>query len=161
MTKINLTDLQAQIDSRQLKESDSPQKNGSATAKHERVMDRLWLRLSEIYGHQLVSQFGETIPESWERLLMGVSPDQLKQGLESLAKRADTWPPNAAEFRQLCLPKTTSPDGTNSSAYLNFDDPKHPQYEYYNAQKRLPDEKAVAKRRLVGNAAIAALKGVL
>jgi hypothetical protein len=54
--------------------------------------------------------------------------------LERLAARESTYPPNAAEFRQLCLPKTISPDGENSAAYLSFDDARHPRN-----LKRLPD----------------------
>ena len=145
----------------QLIESEQPTKSASESAKQERVMDRLWQRLSEIYGYQLVSQFGTTIPESWAKLLTGITPDQIKTGLENLVHRTDNWPPNSIEFRNLCLPKKISPDGTNTAAYLTFDDPKHPQYEHYNAQKRLPDEKATTKRRLAGNAALVALKGVL
>ena len=67
-------------------------------------MFRLWEVMQEAYGHQWNSQFGEEPTETWERLLTGISPEQIRDGLEKLANRTETWPPNAQEFRQLCLP---------------------------------------------------------
>jgi len=96
-------------------------------------MDRLWVVLLEIYGHQLHSQYGETIPESWELLLKGVSPELIKTGLERLTERTDMWPPNAAEFKQLCEPRAHTPKGKHGGgvpgAYVMFDDPAHPAYK--------------------------------
>ncbi len=66
------------------------------------------------------------MPESWERLLKGITPDQIKNGLNRLSERQEAWPPNAVEFRNLCLPETISPNGHNSAAYLMFNDPRHP-----------------------------------
>jgi hypothetical protein len=120
-----------------------PEINERERAKTERVMDRLWLRLAEIYGHQLVSQYGETIPESWELLLKEVTPDQIKDGLNNLVNRKDTWPPNAQEFRQLCLPKTISPDGTNSQAYIQ-----------YKPAPQITDQGAISKRKKAGRKAL-------
>ena len=60
---------------------------------------------------------------------MGIAPEQIKNGLEAGATRSDTWPPNAIEFRQLCLPAKTSPDGTNSGAYLEYGTEEHPAYQ--------------------------------
>jgi len=119
--------------------------------KRERLMDRLWERLQEIYGHQLNSQYGETIPESWERLLTGLTPEQIKQGLEKLVTRKDSWPPNAVEFRQLCLPETISPDGKNSSAYLEFSSEAHPEHKQYSKTKRIESASTVSKRKDSGN----------
>ena len=126
--------------------------------KQEKVWDRLWLRLAEIYGSSLVSQYGETIPESWELLLTDVTPLQIKDGLNALATRDSSFPPNAAEFRQLCLPKTISPDGVNSSAYLSFDDPKHPSYE---PPKQLESDSYKERKRKAGNNALSNLKDLL
>ncbi len=140
---------------------EQPQSNENERVKQERVMDRLWVRLLEIYGHQLNSQYGETIPERWERVLTGLSPEQIKHGLESLVSRKETWPPNAVEFRQLCLPETISPDGNNSSAYLTFDDPKHPQYKHYSKSKRIENGSTMSKRKKAGNAALKNLKDLI
>ena len=147
MIKINSDQIQAAINSPSSNAHDLQTKSANERAKQERVMDRLWARLMEIYGHQLNSQFGPTIPESWERLLTGISPDQLKHGLDSLAGRSETWPPNAVEFRSLCLPQTVSPDGKNSKAYLSFSDPAHPDYEPVKIENLTQKQKRVEKAR--------------
>ena len=82
---------------------------------------------------------------------MGITPEQIKHGLEQLVSRKETWPPNAIEFRQLCLPETISPDGKNSNAYLTFDDPKHPEHEQFGKSKLIEDKTVVSKRRDSGN----------
>jgi len=122
----------------------------------EKLMDRLWLRLQEIYGHQLNSQYGEIMPESWERLLTGITPEQIASGLNKLADRSETWPPNAAEFRQLCLPDTISPDGKNSRAYINFNDPSHPDYQ----PKRIESDSYKERKKKAGKDALSKMKSM-
>lgn len=58
-----------------------------------------------------------------------LSREQIKTGLNKLAECGEAWPPNAIEFRKLCLPETISPDGKNSTAYIEFNDPRHPDYQ--------------------------------
>jgi hypothetical protein len=89
---------------------------------------------------------------------MEVSPEQIKGGLEKLATRVDTWPPNAIEFRQLCMPETVSPDGLNSAAYLTFDDEKHPEYKHYSKAKRIENSTTVSQRKETGNNELKNLK---
>ena len=92
--------------------------------------------------------------------MTGISPEQIKQGLEALVTRKESWPPNAVEFRQLCLPETISPDGHNSSAYLSFDSPDHPQYEHYSKKKAIKDmnPERMAEKKKKGNEALKNLK---
>lgn len=97
---------------------------------------------------------------------MGVTPDQIADGLNRIATREDKWPPNAQEFRQLCLPETISPDGNNSAAYIGFDDPKHPRNdpsspEYYKQAIGIGSDTHISKRKQAGNAALSALKDIL
>ncbi len=89
---------------------------------------------------------------------MGVTPEQIRDGLEALVTRKDTWPPNAVEFRQLCMPSTVSPDGGNSSAYLSFNDKNHPEHEIYGGTKRLESDSYKVKKRKAGNEALKAMK---
>ena len=79
-------------------------------------------------------------------LLKGITPEQIKTGLNGLVNRKDTWPPNAQEFRQLCLP-TKSPDGTNSAAYIQ-----------YKPAPRLTDQGAISKRKKAGLRALEEMK---
>jgi len=117
----------------------------------KKLMFRLWEVMQEAYGHQWNSQYGEEPTETWERLLTGITPDQIKNGLEKLTKRVDTWPPNAQEFRQLCLPESISPDGKNSSAYLEFSNERHPEHKQYSKTKRIENASTVSKRKDSGN----------
>ncbi len=68
------------------------------------------------------------MPETWARLLMEFSSIDLKRGLEGLIKRESSWPPNAIEFRDLCL-KNSSAHAKNHAAYIDFNDPDHPDYK--------------------------------
>ena len=160
VNKFNLEEMQQAVDSRQLTALKQPQNQETIEErqKFEKVMDRLWLRLSEIYGSALVSQYGETIPEAWELLLKEVTPDQIASGLGKLATRESAFPPNAAEFRQLCLPATISPNGGNSDAYLMISDPKHPSYQ---DPKRIESDSYVSKRRQAGRSALDGMKDLL
>jgi len=161
MQKINLDDLQQQISKRQLKEPEQRQTDGMPSKK---LMFRLWEVMQEAYGHQWNSQYGEEPTETWGRLLTGISPDQIKDGLEKLKTREDTWPPNAQEFRQLCLPNTTSPDGKNAAAYIDFKDPKHPSNDPDNPEycpKGLEDLTKKGKSRAKGRETLDSLKGML
>lgn len=90
--------------------------------------------------------------------MTGITPGQIKNGLENLINRKESWPPNAIEFRQLCLPDTISPNGRNSDAYLSFDDPGHPEYEFYGKPKQLEDKTMVSKRKKKGIDALDELK---
>ena len=90
--------------------------------------------------------------------MTGLTPEQIKHGLESLVTRKETWPPNAIEFRQLCLPSTISPDGTGSTAYLHFSDEKHPEHKQYSKAKRIEHASTVSKRKKSGNNELNKLK---
>ena len=66
------------------------------------VMNRLWLRMTEIYGHKFVSSYGDAPNESWCRCMADIAPEQIASGLNALLSRNESWPPTAIEFRQLC-----------------------------------------------------------
>lgn len=88
-------------------ESGPQPQSASDSAFFERVMDRLWERMAEIYGHRWTSAYGETPAQGWEIALRGISPERIKQGLELMAadRKYHDWPPAALEFRALCLPR--------------------------------------------------------
>jgi len=115
------------------------------------IIEDTWKALTGIYGGTLVRDFGEEMPEEWVLLLKGITPNQIKNGLNKIAKRVSDFPPNGAVFRQLCLPETISPDGKNSNAYLTFSNPKHPEHEHYAKPKQIEDKTVVSKKRQSGN----------
>ena len=59
------------------------------------------------YGHKWVSQYGDD-PGSgaaveWRKTLAGLSPQQIREGLDADVLRGDDWPPSSARFRGMCL----------------------------------------------------------
>lgn len=71
------------------------------------LMDKLWIKMAEFYGHRWTSSFGVIAdPEhSWSRVLRGITGAQLANGLDTLAEKGAEfdWPPPANVFRELCL----------------------------------------------------------
>lgn len=66
---------------------------------------RLWLRLTEIYGHKWVSAHGESDESgTWLKGLSGLKPAQLSHGLSACMNREEAWPPTLPEFRRMCTP---------------------------------------------------------
>lgn len=71
------------------------------------LLDKLWLKMTEMYGHRWTSSFGESAdPEhSWATVLAGLDKFQLAAGMSALVERGNEfdWPPPANVFRVLCL----------------------------------------------------------
>lgn len=71
------------------------------------LLDKLWLKMSEMYGHRWTSSFGELADQnhSWAKILGGLTGRQLASGLQQLLDRATEfdWPPPANVFRAMCL----------------------------------------------------------
>lgn len=61
--------------------------------------------MTGLYGHKFTSQFGEQVDVSgvWWATLRDLSDQQFKNGLCALRDNSIEWPPNAIEFRKLCL----------------------------------------------------------
>lgn len=142
---------------RQRKKPDLPANDGKPS---KGVMFRLWEVMQEAYGHQWNSQYGEEPTETWERFLTGISPDQIKRGLEALQGRKETWPPNAQEFSALCQGLSVDGKGNDTShyhksaAYIDIHDPKSPAYR----PKMLADLKSKDKNAKQGNETFSNLK---
>ena len=60
-----------------------------------------WSRMSDIYGHKWASQHGDEPNDSWIRILAPLDASQYSTGFNALSKRADNWPPDAFEFRNM------------------------------------------------------------
>lgn len=89
--------------------SESQPQSPSETAPPEdarlntRLLDRLWTRMSEIYGHRWVSSFGAAPSDTWARGLAGFTGEKLARGLNACMASCDPWPPTLTQFRDLCL----------------------------------------------------------
>ena len=131
-----------------------------------KVMIRLWEVMQETYGRQWESSNGSTPTKTWERLLTGISPDQIADGLDRMLDRASSFPPNGAEFRNLCLGRSVDSKGRDtttdhkSAAYLYIGDPKHPTNdpaspEYVSRPSMgIESDEFKKKRKKAGNSAL-------
>lgn len=65
-------------------------------------MDKLWMKMTRIYGHKW-SSIAESDDGTWVAGLRGITPDQVAAALGRLVTMAREWPPTLPEFRKLCL----------------------------------------------------------
>lgn len=63
----------------------------------------LWEALADVFGDQFTRRFGEEPSPGWHLALCDVPREKLRRGLDELRKGAWRFPPNATEFRELCL----------------------------------------------------------
>ncbi len=73
----------------------------------QQLLDSLWLKMTEMYGHRWTANFGVSADQehSWAKILGGLTGRQLASGLQQLLDRATEfdWPPPANVFRAMCL----------------------------------------------------------
>jgi hypothetical protein len=103
------------------------------------------------------------MPETWELLLSPLTQEQVSKGFDELCKIADDFPPNAAQFKNLCLGLKTDKNGHDithqhqSAAYLSFNDPKHPSYQ----AKQIESSQYKSRRKKAARSALDGMKGLL
>lgn len=72
-----------------------------------RLIDRLWLRMVEMFGHRWTTSFGDNpravAGQTWAMGLAGLTADQIAAGISACMASADPWPPTLPEFRAMCL----------------------------------------------------------
>lgn len=69
-------------------------------------MARLWVLMTEMYGHKWASVHGDKDSGTWGKVLHDISGQQIAIGMQACATRTDDqaeWPPSAPEFRKMCL----------------------------------------------------------
>lgn len=71
------------------------------------LLDNLWIKMSEMYGHRWTSNFGVSADpgHSWASVLKGLTGQQIANGLNTLVEKGDEfdWPPPANVFRAMCV----------------------------------------------------------
>lgn len=73
------------------------------------LLDKLWLKMAELYGRRWTGSFGVSADQShaWAATLGDLTGEQIAVGLNALActedKQLQDWPPAAPQFRALCL----------------------------------------------------------
>lgn len=71
----------------------------------DKLLERLWMKMAEMFGHRWTSSFGEKADPSgaWASALRGLDGRQLANGLNAVAMSGEEWPPSAPAFRVMCL----------------------------------------------------------
>lgn len=87
--------------------------------------------------------------------MRGITPQQISDGLNKIPDRQDSWPPNAKEFRQMCLPEGIAPrdkKGTgNSDAYLGIHDSRHSMNRPARTEYGESDRKLLTGTKYISN----------
>lgn len=66
-------------------------------------MMKIWVKMTRIYGHKWVSNYGDADDGTWFTALKNIPTEMIQRGLQSCLARADIWPPSLPEFCRLCL----------------------------------------------------------
>lgn len=72
------------------------------------LLDKLWLKMAELYGNRWTGSFGVSADQShaWAAALGGLNGQQIAVGLAALTTTEDEqlrkWPPSSPWFRALC-----------------------------------------------------------
>lgn len=87
--------------------SETPLPSEKPEKLSQTMMDKLWLKMTEMYGHRWTANFGVSADpgHSWATVLKGLTGEQLANGLNALVEKADEfdWPPPANVFRAMCM----------------------------------------------------------
>mgnify|MGYP003600549650 CR=1 FL=1 len=83
----------------------SRQSSQTVTPLSQNNLDKLWLAMTETYGHRWTSNFGVSADQNhaWAKHLSGLTGLQIANGLNALSGMGLAWPPSAPEFRAMCL----------------------------------------------------------
>ena len=173
MNKYNLEQIQQEIDGRHLSSELLQTANSQRQDPYlvaEKLAVKLWPMITEMYGYQFTSQFGESPGDTWVKCLAGITGDEIAIGLQQCLDRYHDWPPAAAQFRALCLgldSRNVDPSGNDVSWELKkisrpmpADDPSYPHYIPKQAPKiehLTPKE----KRKATGKKSLTHLHGLL
>lgn len=75
------------------------------------VIERLWLRMTAIYGQSWTQNYGEIkdhnghlapLAQCWADTMRDVQPGMIAKGINACMTRENTYPPSLPEFLRLC-----------------------------------------------------------
>ena len=120
------------------KDSETPSTAPQLTTGEREIVNWFFMRLQTNYGTKFWTQFSDEktlllTKREWAENILRYSKEELHHAIEfskSERERGNDdfeWPDIAKILGS--LKHRISPDGNNSSAYIDFKDPKHPSYE--------------------------------
>ena len=75
----------------------------NATELNERLIDRLWEVMTDLFGHKWTSSHDFSDNGSWTSFLEDLNGKQFKAGIDAMKDWTESWPPTATDFRNMCL----------------------------------------------------------
>ena len=70
----------------------------------DRVLKRVWERMSEIFGHRWTTGTGDKPTLMWTKAIADLSPEEIARGIDHCIKTPMEWPPTPGMFRNFCRP---------------------------------------------------------
>lgn len=128
------------------------QQNDSVRDDHpsDKVMERLWELMLEIFGHKWESNYGMEPTEGWRRSLKGITPEMIAKGFQALYEKGEEWPPSATEFAAMCKGRKEEITGSWGTGA----------HRIYRKDRLLEDVTAKESAHKAGEEALDALKGM-
>ncbi len=74
------------------------------------IMERLWKKMLSFYGRQWEASYGHVdgeVYKDWSAAIANLSVEQIKTGLDEIAKEGNEFPPNLIKFMRLCRTSTS------------------------------------------------------
>ena len=72
-------------------------------AEHDLFMLKLWVVMSETYGHKWTTPMGEKPNQTWTENLRDLTDEQWAMAVTKLKNSTDEWPPSYPEFRRWAI----------------------------------------------------------
>ena len=161
-----MKDVTTLINQRQSNESETQSTEQQLTTGEKALVNWFFLRLETNYGQKFWTQFSDEktvllTKREWARNIIKYSRDDLHEAIE-IAKREREQGNQDFEWPDIpkilgLLTNRISPDGTNSSAYLSLNDPRHPSFQ----QKRIESDDYRSKRQKAGESELSKMKAML
>ena len=95
------------------------EKKTLSTSINEKHIERIWERMTMIFGHKWASSYGERDDGTWLVGLGELTLEQISHGLNEVLKSDMEWPPSLSKFRQMCIGKQSGLTH-NTAAYKYF-----------------------------------------
>ena len=121
------------------------------------IAEKLWEKLSSMYGYKFLRQFGETPDDVWIRCLLNIEGKKIAHGLQRCLDEYPKWPPGAAQFRALCLDISLDENGREVACRAGIYSTQPTEAMKLRATLALEDPKRKNKRKEIGEKAIGGL----
>ena len=66
------------------------------------MTSKLWRRMTHIFGHKWVSNYGPKPTKPWIEFIEKTEPEKIAYGLQGIIKSGEDWPPSLIRFIAMC-----------------------------------------------------------